>query len=262
MKKLLALLLVLTLAMTAVLTSCKKDVDENNDDEGLIDTEEPNGNGGEGTSDPDDGKGNNTPCTTHTDADKNGKCDTCDATVEVKPDPVPAEFQTVNDVIYVLFPANIRQEPSSKSKAIGTVNYTDELVRTGTNGDWNRVEFKGETAYIMADLTTNNKNVITFNTLETPKTVYVNVLEQMNLRTTPCYFEGFENNIGVSGVKRGEELTLIAENAAGDWAKVEYTDKDGKTKAYYCRPGNISETKPSDDPNEDVNDETPVSPAG
>ena len=258
MKKFLALLLVLTLAMTLVLASCKKDVDENKDDI-LIETEDPantENNGGNTT--PDDPK----PCTTHTDADKNGKCDTCGATVEVVPDPVPAEFQTVNDVIYVLFPANIRQEPSSKSKAIGTVNYTDELVRTGTNGDWNRVEFNGTTAYIMADLTTNNKNVITFNTLETPKTVYVNVLEQMNLRTTPCYFEGFENNIGVSGVKRGEELTLIAENAAGDWAKVEYTDKDGKTKAYYCRPGNISETKPSDDPNEDVNDETPVAPAG
>ena len=78
----------------------------------------------------------------------------------------------------------------------------------------------------------------------------------------PITYGIVENNIGVSGVKRGEELTLIAENAAGDWAKVEYTDKDGKTKAYYCRPGNISETKPSDDPNEDVNDETPVSPAG
>ena len=259
MKKFLALLLVLTLAMTAVLTSCKKDVDDNKDDD-LIENEDPTnntGNNGDNTT-PDDP----TPCTTHTDADKNGMCDTCGATVEVEPDPIPTEFQTVNDVIYVLFPANIRQEPSSKAKAIGTVNYTDELVRTGTNGDWNRVEFNGETAYIMADLTTNNKNIITFNTLETPKTVYVNVLEQMNLRTTPCYFEGFDNNIGVSGVKRGEELTLIALNAAGDWAKVEYTDKDGKTKAYYCRPGNISETKPSDDPNEDINDETPVTPAG
>ena len=203
MKKLLALLLVLTLAMTLVLASCKKDGDDNEtpDDtdvfENPVDGETP-GN-------------DKTPCTDHVDADKNGKCDKCDATVEVEQDPPqPAEFQTVNDTIYVLFPANIRQEPSSKGKAIGTANYTDELVRTGTNGDWNRIEYKGETAYIMADLTTNDKDVITFNTLETPKTVYVNVLEQMNLRTTPCYFEGFDNNIGVSGVKRGTELTLIA----------------------------------------------------
>lgn len=242
MKRLIAILLALAATTTFALTSCKKQDDDNKEDpnKDLVDTPQNN----DDPSDSGDGKGEDQP----SDSD---------------PDPVtPVEFETVNDTIYVLFPANIRQEPSMSGKALGATEYTEELVRTGTNGVWNRIEYKGETAYILANLTTNDKDVITFNTLETPKTVYVNVLEQMNLRITPCYYEGFDSNIGVSGVKRGEELTLIAENTEGNWVKVEYTDKNGKTGKYYCRPGNISETKPSDDPNEDVNDETPITPAG
>ena len=228
MKKTLALLLALATILTISLTACGKDDTQDPEDPGdeIIETppvDDPKDSGNE----PDDSQSEDT-----------GKDDPVT--------PPVTEFEAKNDTIYILAPgANIRFEASKKSKVFAQAMYGKELKRTGTNGEWNRIELNGVTVYIQANLTTSDKNELTFNDLE-PKTVYVNVDTQMNLRTTPLYFDGYIDNLFLvdgEGLPRGTELTLTGVNVKGNWSRVEY---DGKT--YYCRPNNISETVPSDTP--------------
>ena len=226
MKKLLALLLALATILTISLTSCGKQDDENPDDTGNDIIETPP------TDEPQD-----------SDSDSDSQSED---TGNDDPQPPVTEFEAKNDTIYILAPgANIRTEASKKSEIFAQAKYGKELKRTGTNGEWNRVELNGVTVYIQANLTTSDKDVITFNDLE-PKTVYVDVDTQMNLRTTPLFFDGYEDNLYLvngKGLPRGTELTLTGVNAKGNWSRVEY---EGKT--YYCRPGNLSDTVPTDEP--------------
>ena len=228
MKKILALLLALATILTICLTSCGKE-----------DTEEP------GT--PDDEIIETPPVDEPEDSDNEPDDSQTEDTSKDDPvTPTVTEFEEKNDTIYILAPAaNIRTEASKKSEVYVQAKYGKELKRTGTNGEWNRVDINGVTVYIQANLTTTDKNELTFEDLE-PKTVYVDVDTQMNLRTTPLFFDGYTDNLFLvegKGLPRGTELTLTGVNVKGNWSRVEY---EGKT--YYCRPGNISETVPSDDP--------------
>ena len=231
MKKLLAILLALATILTISLTACGKDDNQEPDDPDgdLIDEPfTPGDSTDSGDEEPNDSQsGDDT-------EDTNNNTD------------VTVEFEAVSDTIYVLAPvANIRKGPSTSFEIVAQAKYEKALTRTGTNGTWNRIELNGETVYIQANLTTNNKNVITFEDVEN-KTVYVNVDEQMNLRTTPLYFDGYYDNVYLvdgKGLPRGAMLTLTGENVAGNWSRVEFS---GKT--YYCRPGNLSDTVPTDEP--------------
>jgi hypothetical protein len=51
----------------------------------------------------------------------------------------------------------VRKEPSTDAEVLGTVNVGVKLNKLGTEGDWTKVEFQGETGYIKSSLLKNVK---------------------------------------------------------------------------------------------------------
>ena len=178
---------------------------------------------------------------------------TSDTEAETTTEPVVYTWETKSDTVYVLFEANLRKEPSMSATAIDTAKYGKSLSRVAvsSDGSWNKVLFDGVECYIYAPLTTNNAKEVTFTEVD-DKEVYINVDETMFLRTTPCYYDGFEANLG-EVVKRGDKLIQTGINEEGNWARVEL---NGKT--YYCRPRYLSDSVPSESDTPEVT----VTPAG
>ena len=212
MKKTLAALLALISVVSLTLVACNKN------------------NGGKGDDTSDDLVANIQPSGT-------SATTSSETTEETSAEPIVWTEKT--GTVYVLFEANLRTEPNTKSTALGTAKFEDELelVAVSNNDSWYKVKWEGVECYIFATLATIDSGEATFVDLEATKKVYVTADETLNLRTRPCYYDGSLGTV----VKRGGELTLEAVNENGNWARVKF---DGKT--YYCSNKYISETAPTD----------------
>ena len=157
MKKLLAILLALMMIVSLTLVSCtdsSSDTDDENDDfvadfEGDVvdgDTTPPETDENGETVKPSNGNNSN-----------NNNNNTNTTTME-----------KVNDTVYVLYTAKIREEASTKTSVdvLGTAPFGAQLSRTEKNSKWSKVSYNKDgtviTGYIANDLITTNVNSVTF----------------------------------------------------------------------------------------------------
>ena len=157
MKKLLAILLALMMIVSLTLVSCtdsSSNTDDENDDfvadfEGDVvggDTTPPETDENGETVKPSNGNNSN-----------NNNNNTNTTTME-----------KVNDTVYVLYTAKIREEASTKTSVdvLGTAPFGAQLSRTEKNSKWSKVSYNKDgtviTGYIANDLITTNVNSVTF----------------------------------------------------------------------------------------------------
>ena len=156
MKKTLAILLALIMASSVALVSCNKNEDntgDDNDDDFVVDFGDGEVNG-ETNKSTEDGTGENSNSTS--------KKEDSDA------------MTTVNDSVYVLYNANIREQASTKKsvKVLATAPFGKELKRSAMNDEWSKVTFTTESGatvsgYVSNELVTTNKKTVTFVKQET-----------------------------------------------------------------------------------------------
>lgn len=212
MKRLIAILLALSALLTISLTACgKKDDDnQNNTPNDLVENPGNNNTNTDNTTNDDN---------TTNGGEQNGDNQNGNTTV-------PKEMEAKNDTVYVLFPANIRAEANASATAIGVANFGDSFKRTGSNGDWSRIEFDGTTAYIFEDVLTTNKSTVTFEKYaeEDYVTVYVDpnkVDVSLNLRSHPWVPSDNTNTAPIAAIVKPEgELIQVGVSEDGEWAIV------------------------------------------
>ena len=220
MKKFLALFLVLVLAFTCILVSCKKD--DSGDPEPT--TDEPFIGVPSATT---------TVGSTTTAAQTGGTAS--DYT-----------WTDVNEKVYVNVDAlNVRSDTNySDSTYKSTAYFGESYTRLKKNDVWSLIDYKGNQYYVATKHLTVEAEAgsIIFTDDATPSKVYVNVENTLNLRSSTYTADRYKDNIATS-VKRGVELTRIGISQNGNWVKVRF---EGIDKDLYCNTANVSVTPPTD----------------
>ena len=229
MKKTLAILLALIMTASVALTSCDNSADNIEDDEDFVIDDF----GGDENKDDASVETNEKGETVKPNTDKN----------TTNTNGSNTSMENVNDKVYVLYDANIRDQASTKnaSKVIGKAPFGAELTRTQKNSSWSKVTYKdaeGKTieGYISNELVTTNKQTVTFvkqekvtGEGEDKKTeAVVSKLvgtDNYRLRYFPLA-DGYPNKVtlelGELGqVKGGTEVTVLEVSEDNMWAKIQ-----------------------------------------
>ena len=228
MKKFLALFLVLVIALTCVLVSCKKN----------------EGDGSTTTTTEDEGWMTPPPATTT-------EAPTEVPAVTTAPDKPSTDYTWTTDsascTVYVRVDAlNVRSDTLMNDNVIvGTVKFGESFTRVKYNDQWTVISYNGQERYVSTAYVTTDSGSVVFDDI-TEKTVYINVEATLNLRTSTYVTNPdgtkYDGNI-YAPVKRGVEVTQTGVSKNGNWARVKYDDK-----VLYCNTSYLSETVPSDDP--------------
>ncbi|MBQ7383274.1 MAG: hypothetical protein IJV72_00595 [Clostridia bacterium] len=228
MKKFLALFLVLVMAFSCILVSCKKNEEEepeDTEDDGFI---------GLGTYATTTGTGDGDPVetgNTHTDF----------------------TWKEVNETVYVAVDRlSVRSDTRvAEDTWVATVNFGEKYTRVRYNSQWSEIEYNGEKRFVATQYVTTSDGSVVFNDME-DKTMYVSAEKSLNLRRwTDASSDA--DNIGVQ-LKRGAQVTLNGMSKNGTWARVKYNGVD-----YYCNAKYLSETEPGEATNATT---TPITPQG
>lgn len=155
-----------------------------------------------------------------------------------------ATMETVNDTVYVLYTANLREKAkdTSTSNVLAKVPFGATLSRTEKNSKWSKVTYTSPdggsyTGYIMNDLITTNADTITF-VDQGAEGVYptTKLKEHHNyiLRHYPLC-DGYPHslvmlsseNLGAIGqILGGTEVTILEVSKDMMWAKISCTNVD------------------------------------
>ena len=234
MKKTLAILLALIMSASVALVSCSEgsnDIDDGNDDFVVdfgddIETEAPETDENGETIKPSN--------TTNT-----GNNNTNTTTME-----------SVNDTVYVLYTANIREQASDKSSVdiLATAPFGTALTRSEKNSKWSKVTYTKDgttiTGYIANDLITTNAKAVNFieKKNEDGSAVITKIKSTINannaiVRKFPLA-DGYPNTFKVldsddfsadsivAQIPKGtENVTLVSVSEDGVWAYIKGTGK-------------------------------------
>ena len=156
-----------------------------------------------------------------------------------------SNMQTLNDKVYVLHAAAIREKTKTSSDKVGDVPFGAELTRTEGNSNWSKVKYtdkNGKTieGYINNDVITTSKDAVTFKD-ETSAEEGVAVMTKIKdaetlgaknaiIRKYPLAVpsDGFEvldadefnEKSIVAQIPAGTEVELVSVSADGKWAYV------------------------------------------
>ena len=245
MKKTLAILLALIMTASVALMSCDNSSDDNIDDneDFVIDDF-----GGDEDKDDAAVETNDKGETVKPNTDKNTTNTNGNTTTTM---------ETVNDKVYVLYDANIRDQASTKnaSKVIGKAPFGAELTRTQKNSSWSKVSYKdasGNTieGYISNELVTTNKQTVTFVKQEKvtgegedkkTEAVVSKLVGTGNYRLR--YFplaDGYPHKVSlelgeVGQIKGGTEVTVLEVSEDKMWAKISSTAVDKAVNGGYTQ---------------------------
>ena len=241
MKKTLAILLALIMSASVALVSCNEssnnNVDEDDDfvvdfGENDIDTQEPETDENGETLKP-------TNTNTNNNNNNNNNNNTSNTTME-----------SVNDTVYVLYTANIREQASDKSSVdvLGTAPFGASLTRSEKNSKWSKVTYTKDgstvTGYIANDLITTNAKAVNFieKKNEDGSAVITKIKSTINannaiVRKFPLA-DGYPNTFkvldsdefGASSIvaqipKGTDNITVVSVSEDGVWAYVKGTGK-------------------------------------
>ncbi len=122
----------------------------------------------------------------------------------------------------------MRRGPSTDSDIIGTVNKGVVLTKLGTEGDWTKVKFQGETGYIKSEFLKTVKSSAKSDTKEKEDSAKVKTLDICRVRKGP----GTDAEI-LGTVDVGVELKKLG--TEGDWTKVEFQGGTGYIKTEFLK---------------------------
>ena len=146
-------------------------------------------------------------------------------------DPGEYTYTACEETVYVSSSAATLRTAEYEAK--GSVKQGTALTRTGISNDadgyWSKVTYEGETYYVASKLLTDiadaNEGFV-----EVSKTVIVNEKTgSLNIRSLPTT-KGSEI---IGYAVAGEEITVIAENTASGWYKVQFVNYSGETMTGY-----------------------------
>ncbi len=229
MKKFLALFLVLVLAFSCILVSCKdnnneEDPDETDDDSSFIGlgstVATTTGSGANG--------GSSTQPTKKTHTEYDWTVDTEGATVYVVANGVNVRSDTDSR----------KTEDNQTYRA--TANFGDKFVRIRYNDEWTQIKYNEQEYYISSAYITTNKGKVVFENDAEETTVYV-ISASLNLRNSTWV----DNDTLVTSVNKGVELTRVATSDDGTWIRVRCTytpigEETPVTKELYCKAEFVS----------------------
>ena len=241
MKKTLAILLALIMTASVALMSCDNSSDNIDDDEDFV-IDDFGGDEADDKAPETNDKGETVkPNTDKNTTNTNGNTTTT--------------METVNDKVYVLYDANIRDQASTKnaSKVIGKAPFGAELTRSQKNSSWSKVTYKdasGKTVegYISNELVTTNKQTVTFVKQEkvtgegenqTKEPVVSKLVGTGNYRLR--YFplaNGYPHEVKlelgeIGQIKGGTEVTVLEVSEDKMWAKISSTAVDKAVNGAY-----------------------------
>ena len=248
MKKTLAILLALIMTASVALMSCDNSADNIEDDEDFVIDDF----GGDENKDDVSVETNEKGETVKPNTDKN----------TTNTNGSNTSMENVNDKVYVLYDANIRDQASTKnaSKVIGKAPFGAELTRTQKNSSWSKVTYKdadGKTieGYISNELVTTNKQTVTFVKQEKvtgegedkkTEAVVSKLVGTGNyrLRHFPLA-DGYPHKVSlelgeIGQVKGGTEVTVLEVSEDKMWAKISSTAVDKAVNGAYT--GNYTST--------------------
>ncbi len=240
MKKTLAAILALVILSSAALVACEKK--NNNSNDGNDNTE-------------DDIFVQGTTSTDSTDSSTDTGTDTGSSSAS-------SEFEVVSKTVYVMSKVNLRNEPSTKSSTIVTsAPATTALTVIAQNDEWYKINYNGETMYVVRDYVANSPDEATFTDIasDDPLKTLTVVTNQdgtsptVNLRTAPVFSEATKSSVVLDNTKvtADKPLEIIAKNGTGTWYKVKFENAE-----YYLAINSV--TKPYFNETKGINDE----PAG
>ena len=236
MKKTLAILLALIMSTSVALVACNNSSDDNGDDGDFVvdwDDEDLDFDGGETEAPETDENGETIKAPENTNTNNGGSSSNTGAT----------NMETVNDTVYVLYDANIREKASSKtsSKVLGKAPFGAALTRSAKNSAWSKVTYKTDSGatiegYISNELVTTNKQTITFIKQETVTgegenqttvSVVSKFVDSSNYRLR--YFplaNGYPHTVTLELGEKGQvngtkEVTVLEISEDKMWAKIE-----------------------------------------
>ena len=122
----------------------------------------------------------------------------------------------------------VRRGPSTDSDIIGTVNKGVVLTKLGTEGDWTKVKFQGETGYIKTEFLKAVKSSAKSDNKEKEDSGKVKTLDICRVRKGP----GTDAEV-LGTVDVGVELTKLG--TEGDWTKVEFQGGTGYIKTEFLK---------------------------
>ena len=232
MKKILAILLALIMASSVALVSC--DDSSSTDDEGPADFD-----GAFVDEDDDEGDGSD-----EVDAEEDGDDENAGNTSN------STTMENVNDTVYLLYPAKIREKASDKESVASLANapFGATLARTSKNSKWSKVTYTENgtsyTGYVPNDLISTNANSIKFDEKKNEDGSEIVTAIKANLGNginnaiirkyplangTPNTFNVVDkdefNTKSIVGqiAKNTQNITLVSVSADGVWAKVKGT---------------------------------------
>ena len=213
MKKLLIAMLALLIALSVCLTACNKEKEpdpaDNPGDDDLVARPSDDDTNKEDDNNEDDGNETTTPSGT---------------------------WEAKNDTVYALTNCNIRSSASTTSAKIATAKLGDAFTRTETNGKWSKITYNDAEAYILNDLLTDSAARVTF-TDRSAENLVLHVKAnsdaqnpyKTNLRNAPVSTEAANSavaTITAANTANGE-MKLVALSQDGKWARVSYTGTIG-----------------------------------
>ena len=234
MKRFLALFLVVVLAFSCVLISCKKDepVEDDGEDEGegfigIVTT-----GGATTTLDPSSSATTNTDYTWTEDAE--------------------------GTTVYIRAAALWLRSDANEGDAyrVDSVEFGKSFKRVKYNDTWTLVQEDQDQYYVKTAYITTDPGSVVFSDDKEKTTVYVTE-DKLFLRTSTLYKVAgakYDKNIGAT-VSKGQELTRVATSQNGMWIKVEYKYVDEneaeKVLTLYCNTDYTSPTAPGESDNEE-----------
>ena len=246
MKKTLAILLALIMSTSVALVACNNSSNDNGDDGDFVvdwDDEDLDFDGGETEAPETDENGETIKAPENT--NNGGSSSNTGAT----------NMETVNDTVYVLYDANIREKASSKtsSKVLGKAPFGAALTRSAKNSAWSKVTYKTDSGatiegYISNELVTTNKQTVTFIKQETvtgegenqttaPVVSKLKGTTNYRLRYFPLasgYPHAVTLELGEIGqILGGTEVTVLEVSEDKMWAKVTSTKVDKPVSGDY-----------------------------
>lgn len=228
MKKILALLLALLMVASVALVSCDSSDSNDGEDNDFVDDFG-------GFDDEDEGESGDADADENEDDGNDGAENTSNA------------METVNDTVYVLYPAKIRAKASDKSSVEinGTAPFGASLTRSEKSGTWSKVTYNNGTTtvtgYIANDLISTDPNSIKFDEKKNEDGTDLVTAIKANLGSginnaivrkypladgVPNTFKILEKKTFdpasiVGQIAKGtENITVVSVSADGVWAKI------------------------------------------
>lgn len=138
------------------------------------------------------------------------------------------------EMVYTLDKVNVRSEANTSSSKLGTLEEGTAIARTGTEGDWSKVDYAGVPGYIKSEyLTTEAPGGTQEDDDEADATANTDFAAgtEIRLENTVNIRSGMsETSERIGTAYSGEKVTVIMSYAEG-WTKVKWNGKTGYIKS-------------------------------